>query len=160
MPPEGYPYCAASSAPTQFVHTSHNKTKCPVNVVLWTPDGRRAMTGAQTGELTLWSGANFGFETIYQLHEAALRSVTYTHDGAFVLSSDDAGAVKVCKSNLAPLKQVAAHREAVRSVSVAPTDLKFVTASDDSTLTVWDLATCSAECSMSGELVCVVVVCC
>jgi len=38
----------------------------PVNVVKWTPEGRRLLTGSTSGEFTLWNGTAFNFETIMQ----------------------------------------------------------------------------------------------
>lgn len=79
---------------TKFVRTSTNKVKCPVFVIRvrvctvcvcvcvralqmselsicvlqWTPEGRRLVTGASSGEFTLWNGLTFNFETILQVH--------------------------------------------------------------------------------------------
>lgn len=33
----------------------------------WTPEGRRLITGASSGEFTLWNGLTFNFETILQV---------------------------------------------------------------------------------------------
>lgn len=38
------------------------------------PDGRRLVTGAHSGEFTLWNGTNFSFESILQVG-----SVLYTN---------------------------------------------------------------------------------
>lgn len=37
------------------------------NPLQWTPEGRRLITGAASGELTLWNGLTFNFETILQV---------------------------------------------------------------------------------------------
>ena len=37
-----------------------------VNSLIWTPEGRRCITGTQSGEFTLWNGTQFNFETIIQ----------------------------------------------------------------------------------------------
>lgn len=52
---------------SRFVHLSQNKARCPINQAKWSPDGRRVMTGASTGEITLWNGSTFNFETILQV---------------------------------------------------------------------------------------------
>ena len=44
-----------------------------------------------------------------------------------------------------------AHPEPVRGVSFAPTDLKFCTGSDDTTIKVWDFARCHQECVLAGH---------
>lgn len=61
---------------------SLNKVRCPINVakvplvfvflinlnypLKWTPDAKRIITGAASGEFTLWNGNSFNFETILQ----------------------------------------------------------------------------------------------
>ena len=44
-----------------------NKIRCPVFCLTWTPEGRRLITGASSGEFTLWNGLTFNFETILQV---------------------------------------------------------------------------------------------
>lgn len=62
-----------SSVTTKFIHTSTNKVRCPINTIAWTPEGRRLITGASSGEFTLWNGLTFNFETILQAHDTAIR---------------------------------------------------------------------------------------
>lgn len=58
---------AANCITTKFVRTSTNKMRCPIFCVLWTPEGRRLITGSSSGEFTLWNGLTFNFETILQV---------------------------------------------------------------------------------------------
>lgn len=58
---------AADAVPAKLLHSSLNKIKHPVNVVRWTPEGRRLLTGSSSGEFTLWNGMAFNFETILQV---------------------------------------------------------------------------------------------
>lgn len=58
---------SAQAVTTNLVHTSTNKIRCPVNVVRWTPEGRRLLTGSSSGEFTLWNGLTYNFETILQV---------------------------------------------------------------------------------------------
>ena len=58
---------AADTIPVKHLHSSLNKIKHPINVVKWTPDGRRLLTGSTSGEFTLWNGMGFNFETIMQV---------------------------------------------------------------------------------------------
>ena len=57
----------AESIPAKHLHSSLNKIKHPINVVRWTPEGRRLLTGSSSGEFTLWNGMGFNFETIMQV---------------------------------------------------------------------------------------------
>ena len=46
------------------------QTRSSANVVVWTPDGRRCLTGTQGGEFTMWGAQSFQFETILQVSRA------------------------------------------------------------------------------------------
>jgi len=64
LPPLARITKAAETIPAKHLHSSLNKIKHPVNVVKWTPEGRRLLTGSSSGEFTLWNGMSFNFETI------------------------------------------------------------------------------------------------
>ncbi|KAF1357204.1 WD40 repeat-like protein [Lizonia empirigonia] len=150
-PPAARLPSAAASIPAKAVHSSLNKVKHPINVVKWTPDGRRLLTGSTSGEFTLWNGMGFNFETIMQAHEAAIRCVEYTHTDDWLLSADQTGVVKYWQTNFNNVKEMQAHSEAVRGLAIAPTDSKFVTCADDTTLKIWDFASSQEEQTLTGH---------
>jgi polyadenylation factor subunit 2 len=53
-----------SKSPKEF---SYLKFLIIFFLIQWTPDGRRLITGASSGEFTLWNGLTFNFETILQV---------------------------------------------------------------------------------------------
>ena len=65
--------------------------------ILWTPDGRRLVTGAASGEFTLWNGMAFNFETILQAHDQAVRSMCWSRDGNWLATGDHGGFQNVAK---------------------------------------------------------------
>lgn len=67
LPPLARVTNAAETIPAKHLHASLNKIKHPINVVRWTPEGRRLLTGSTSGEFTLWNGMGFNFETIMQV---------------------------------------------------------------------------------------------
>ena len=67
LPPAAKLHRAVDAVPTKLLHSSLNKLKHPINVVRWTPEGRRLLTGSSIGEFTLWNGMGFNFETISQV---------------------------------------------------------------------------------------------
>ena len=71
LPPAAAPYNPADTIPVKHLHSSLNKVKHPINVVRWTPEGRRLLTASSSGEFTLWNGTAFNFETIMQVGLAA-----------------------------------------------------------------------------------------
>jgi WD40 repeat protein len=75
--------------------SGHLQIKSSVNCVMWLPDGRRLMTGVNSGEFALWDGRSFTSESMMQAHEAAVRCMRYTHSEHIIISSDDNGRIKV-----------------------------------------------------------------
>ncbi|KAF2106934.1 WD40-repeat-containing domain protein [Lophiotrema nucula] len=150
-PPAARVASAAESIPAKALHNSLNKVKHPINVVKWTPEGRRLLTGSTSGEFTLWNGMGFNFETIMQAHEAAIRSVVYTHTDDWLLSADHSGIVKYWQTNFNNVKEITAHTEPIRGLAIAPTDSKFVTGADDTTIKIWDFASSAEESVLSGH---------
>eukprot|EP00879_Flechtneria_rotunda_P013347 GHRR01013937.1.p1 GENE.GHRR01013937.1~~GHRR01013937.1.p1 ORF type:complete len:178 (+),score=22.33 GHRR01013937.1:306-839(+) len=114
LPAQAYANSPSSSILTKYVHTSNNRTRCAVNCVNWTREGRRCMTGDNIGQLTLWNSSDFKFEQLFQAHDKGLRYVRFNHNGNFLFSSDDSGIVRVFNSKLAPLSKIAAHQESCR----------------------------------------------
>lgn len=151
LPPVAYAAQPTSLFALKFASQAPSKTRSSVNVALWTPEGRRCLTGTQAGEFCMWDSQSFQFETIIQAHETPVRSMTFTHGGNFLVSGDDGGNVRYWRTNLELVKSTAAHGEAIRGIAFAPTDLKFVTGSDDSTVRVWDFARVTAEQVLAGH---------
>jgi polyadenylation factor subunit 2 len=140
VPPAACRANAATSICARFVHLSFYKERCPVNAVVWTPEGRRLLAGGQNGMFTLWSGTNFTFETTQQAHEAAIRALVWNHTGEWMVSADHDGIIKYWAPTLNNVKEIPeAHPGAViRELSFCPTDAKFCSCSDDATVKIWD----------------------
>ena len=65
---------------TVDVTTPHDlflQMRTSVNSLAWTPEGRRCITGTQSGEFTLWNGTQFNFETIIQVNTLTLEEVYF-----------------------------------------------------------------------------------
>uniref|UniRef100_A0A3B5R6G8 WD repeat domain 33 n=1 Tax=Xiphophorus maculatus TaxID=8083 RepID=A0A3B5R6G8_XIPMA len=114
VPPLGMLNNPMNAVTTKFVRTSTNKVKCPVFVIRWTPEGRRLVTGASSGEFTLWNGLTFNFETILQAHDSPVRAMTWSHNDMWMLTADHSGYVKYWQSNMNNVKMFQAHKEAIR----------------------------------------------
>ncbi|KAK3985554.1 WD40-repeat-containing domain protein [Cladorrhinum sp. PSN332] len=151
LPPSARPAYPAETVPTKHLHSSLNKIKHPINVVKWTPDGRRLLTASSSGEFTLWNGTGFNFETIMQAHDSAIRALAYSHSDDWLVSADHDGTIKYWQTNFNNVENIRGHTDPVRDISFAPTDVKFVTASDDSTLKIFDFASARAETTLQGH---------
>ncbi|XP_055902585.1 pre-mRNA 3' end processing protein WDR33 [Eupeodes corollae] len=151
LPPPSYLDNPTNSVTTRFVKTATNKMRCPIFTLAWTPEGRRLVTGASSGEFTLWNGLTFNFETILQAHDVPVRTMVWSHNDNWMVTGDNAGYVKYWQSNMNNVKMFQAHKEAIRGISFSPTDSKFVSCSDDGTLRVWDFYRCQEERVLRGH---------
>lgn len=85
MPPSSYLENSTNSVTTRFVKTATNKMRCPIFTLAWTPEGRRLVTGASSGEFTLWNGLTFNFETILQVCGLLIFSVFHPNPSFHLL---------------------------------------------------------------------------
>lgn len=136
---------------TKLGRISINKVKCTVNVIKWTPDGRRLLSGTSSGEITLWNGYSFNFETILQAHESPIRSMSWSPTGSFLLSGDTIGKIKYWHPSMSNMQIIDAHDESVRDLSFSPFDSKFCSCSDDGLVKVWDTQEAKEEVSLKGH---------
>ncbi|XP_050682207.1 pre-mRNA 3' end processing protein WDR33 [Leptidea sinapis] len=151
LPPPSYLDNPINAVTTRFVKTATNKMRCPIFAVAWTPEGRRLITGASSGEFTLWNGLTFNFETILQAHDSPVRSMVWSHGEGWMVTGDHSGFVKYWQSNMNNVKMYQAHKEAVRGISFSPSDSKIVTCSDDGTLRIFDFYRCQEERILRGH---------
>ncbi|KAF4821271.1 Polyadenylation factor subunit 2 [Colletotrichum siamense] len=150
-PPSARRTDPGDSIPVKHLHSSLNKIKHPINVVRWTPEGRRLLTASSSGEFTLWNGTGFNFETIMQAHDSAIRALAYSHNDDWLISADHDGSVKYWQPNFNNLQSIAAHNDPIRDLAFSPNDSKFVTACDDSTLKIFDFAGGVEESVLKGH---------
>ncbi|KAG5345998.1 WDR33 protein, partial [Acromyrmex charruanus] len=151
LPPPSYIDNPINAVTTRFVKTATNKMRCPIFCMAWTPEGRRLVTGASSGEFTLWNGLTFNFETILQAHDSPVRTMVWSHNESWMVTGDHAGYVKYWQSNMNNVKMFQAHKEAIRGLSFSPTDHKLATCSDDGTVRIWDFLRCHEERILRGH---------
>ncbi|CEQ39767.1 SPOSA6832_01332, partial [Sporobolomyces salmonicolor] len=159
---------------SRYAHTSTNKIRCPVNIVTvrpprpsdrpreleetdpalrlqFTPDARRILTGSTSGEFTLWNGLTFNFETILQAHDSAVRALSWSNSGQWLLSADNSGLIKYFQPNMNNLQIFQGHGEAIRDVSWAPNDERFATGADDGVIKIWNFERMKEEKVLTGH---------
>ncbi|KAF8756612.1 WD40 repeat-like protein [Rhizoctonia solani] len=125
LPPKAYTDDIATSITTKFVHTSTNKVRCPVNCVVWTPEGRRPR----------------------QCHSSA-RIFSFW---GYLISADQSGVIKYYQPNMNNVAAWQAHREAVRGVSFAPSDSRFASCGDDASVRIWSFEDMREERCITGH---------
>ncbi|NP_001135849.1 WD repeat domain 33 isoform X1 [Nasonia vitripennis] len=151
LPPPSYIDNPMNAVTTRFVKTAANKMRCPIFCMAWTHEGRRLITGASSGEFTLWNGLTFNFETILQAHDSPVRTMVWSHNESWMVTGDHTGYVKYWQSNMNNVKMFQAHKEAIRGLSFSPTDHKLATCSDDGTVRIWDFLRCHEDRILRGH---------
>ncbi|CEL94228.1 unnamed protein product [Vitrella brassicaformis CCMP3155] len=136
---------------TRFLKCCVSKSRGTVNCLQWFPDGRRLITGTSNGDFTLWDGIDFGFFDLKQLNHSAVGALTWTHSEKTLISGNYTGEVHLYTPQLLSINIIQAHKSMIRDISLAPTDLKFVTAADDSHSILWDLHRGTADRSFTGH---------
>lgn len=56
-----------SSLITRFVASTNNKTRCPIFCVRFAPDGRRVLTGDNSGGISVWNTQDFNYQQYLQV---------------------------------------------------------------------------------------------
>ncbi|KAK6374317.1 pre-mRNA cleavage and polyadenylation factor (CPF) complex subunit [Lithohypha guttulata] len=139
LPPSAMLDRPAESIPTRFLHQSLGKSKKPVTIVRWMPEG------VHNGEFMLWNGMSFNFETVTAMGSSSLRTAEWSHKQDWLVAANDEGSVFYLQPTLNMTHQFKAHDSPIRDVAFSPTDTKFVTASDDNSLKIWDFTSSTNE---------------
>ncbi|KAA1071578.1 pre-mRNA cleavage and polyadenylation factor (CPF) complex subunit [Puccinia graminis f. sp. tritici] len=151
LPPQAYSTNPSTSILTKYVHTSTNKIRCPINIVRFTPDARRVLTGATSGEFTLWNALTFNFETILQAHDTAVRALDWSKSGAWLVSGDNNGIIKYFQPNMNNLQMFEGHKDSIRDISFSPNDSRFVSCGDDGVIKLWGFEERREERNFTGH---------
>jgi len=151
MPSFATPQSPYDSICCRFAHSSTNKTRAPVNVVHWFPNGRRLISGSQTGEITIWNGFQFHFENIMQAHNSAVRAMQWNPEETVLVSGDQLGVVKFWDASLYNFQTFQGHKESICDLTISPTGLKFCSCADESHAKVWDIRTAEEERAFTGH---------
>lgn len=152
------PEAAAPAAPAdaycaRHLHSSLSvKLRCALHAVVFMPDKPRLITGSAAGQFNVWHTTTFHYDTVVQAHTRSIRAMRWNRGGEWLVSGDEAGTLKYWGTNLRPQEEFDGHGPAaVRGVSFAPSDRKFVTCSDDKSLRLWDFWGCAREGELTGH---------
>lgn len=136
---------------SKFVHLSINKIRSPVNCIVWNADGRRLLSGSCSGEITMWNGFSFNFDTIVQAHESPIRAMSWSPSATFLITSDNLGLIKYWNPSMSNMQVIEAHNESIKDLCFSYNDTRFCSASDDATIKIWDSIHSKCERVLSGH---------
>jgi hypothetical protein len=87
---------------------------------------------------------------LIKAHDSAVRAMEWSNSGTWLVSGDNMGTLKYFQVNMNNLQVFSGHSEAVRDVSFAPNDARFVTGGDDSTIKIWSFEEMREEKTWTG----------
>ena len=109
----------------------------------WTRDGKRLVTGNDKGELTLWLGDSFSFDSIFVAHSmpgatCQVRAVTSNRSGDILVSGDDRGQLKYWTASFVAHNHIDQFSQSVSSIDFSAGDRTFVVGRGDGAMRLWD----------------------
>ncbi len=137
----------------QYVHTAINKeSNAQINVVRWTREARWLLTGAYSGEYTLWNASDFSFNRIVKPGDQQIRTMAWSQSGEHrLVSGEQDGVLRMFDGTFRQLRKYKGHEAPVRGISFCPTSIKFASCSDDLSIKIWDFETAVEENKLLGH---------
>lgn len=127
------------------IHYCISKNKSPLLSLAWINFGKFVITGAQSGEISRWSGTTFTSELSFPAHSSAVTALNVSKNEIIVTSGDETGLLKLWDRNLNFKNQFNIHNESIKGISFSPENNKIITCSDDKTVKITDLETGKKE---------------
>jgi WD40 repeat protein len=135
----------------------------PVYVCAFSADGSLIVSGSGDATLKLWDAQTADERATLRGHDGALHACAVSPDGSFIVSGGDDTSLKVWNAPTGELATPRGHDErrpirpagrALRRVTacaISPDGSFAVSASDDQTLTIWDVATGQERATLRGH---------
>lgn len=132
-------YRPVPGAEPEHVFVGHGQ---PVYTAVFSPDGSRLLTGSADGTFKLWR-ARPPRREVEQLvtHDSTVLALSFARDNRLI-SGDDGGTAVVTDVRAGrEIHRVKAHAKRIFSVAFSPDAKRWLTASQDGQVKVWDSAT-------------------
>lgn len=140
---------AAYAPSTRHLLVGHTD---PVQAVVVTSDGRRALSASADGGLILWDLETGAVLRRFERHADVVHDVALLPGDRQALSaSADGGLILWDLETAAVLHRLDGHETAVRAVAVLDGGRRALSASDDGSLILWDLETQAVSRRFSGH---------
>ena len=110
--------------------------------VAWSPDGRRALSGAYDKTVRLWEVETGRCLRVLEGHTDSVNSVAWSPDGRHALSGADDNTVRLWEVETGRcLRLLEGHTASVWSVAWSPSGRRALSGADDHTVRLWEVET-------------------
>ena len=114
--------------------------RSPVNCVVLTADGRRAVSGSNDGRMVVWDVEAGNALASLEKHSARVNAVCLTADGNYLLSASDDGTLILWDLRTGrPVQSLIGHSKGVTTASLSSDGRRALSGSSDCTLKLWDV---------------------
>jgi polyadenylation factor subunit 2 len=154
LAPMFYKSFPASSISSKLAYSRLINTRSQITCVTYSYDGGRLYASNNKGEIHEWL-VNKGFphplekleSRIVTTDSKSIRCLRFMRDRSYFLTGDEEGNIVIYRSNIEKMLAVKAHVSegyttntyTVTSVAPSPTDFMFSSASEDTTVKIWDI---------------------
>jgi WD40 repeat protein len=109
-----------------------------VNALLFSPDGRRMISGGEDGTIKVWNVDDGSLENSVDAHEKAVLALALKDDGSALASGGSDGKVKLwAPATVKLLHTIPAHARPVRALSWSPDGKLLASGGEDRVIQVW-----------------------
>lgn len=141
-----YPLCSNSSLSicTKLISSNYNSyDRKPVNCLKMFSHSKKLLYGTTNGNLVICDIFNlFSSSNVNQLNSpASIRAMQFTKNESYVLTGDGSGSINYFNSSIKSQSSIKPHNDTITDIAFSPTDLKFITSSDDKTSKIFDFNT-------------------
>jgi WD40 repeat protein len=112
----------------------------PIHCAIFSPDGRRILTGGRQGAVQVWEAAS-GRRLATLRHEGTVWHVEFSPDGRTVLTASSDQTARLWDAATGRQLFILQHVANVHYAAFSPDGRSVVTACNDKTARVWDVAT-------------------
>jgi WD40 repeat protein len=132
---------------TVRIWNAHNEGSLPVvredegklTSVSFSPDGKRIVTGHDSGIVCTWDASSGKLVGILHGHESRVASVAFSPDGKRIASGSSDKSVRIWDASDGKLRAVlSGHESGVESVAFSPDGKRIASGSSDQTVRIWD----------------------
>jgi WD40 repeat protein len=123
-----------------------------VNKVVFSPDGRQALTGSDDMTLRLWDIRDGREIRVFEGHSGAIKCVDFSPDGLSALSGAEDMTLRLWDlKNGSEVKRLEGHEDEVSHVAFSSDGLFALSGSYDRTFRLWDLKEGCEACQVQEE---------